>query len=140
MTPASQEIAEIMSFAVLTEQERLRLSELIPLERREQERDGRLAALVACPFKVDDRVLHKSGGSTKRGADARVGVVKRIYTVRGKSCYVTKLSVDWPAPRRINGDGWHRSDVLASAVIPATDTEIERRRGLNRALVARRGY
>lgn len=98
-------------------------------------------AIAASGLAAGSRVLHKSGGSAKRGADARVGVVQRVYAVsKGYGEFVVKASVDWPAPRRINGDGWHRSDVLTSALILATDEEIERRRELNRALVARRGY
>lgn len=92
--------------------------------------------IKACGFTVGSEVLHKSGGSSKRGADARVGIVKRVWA---DSSFRVHLSVDWPAPRRINGDGWHRSDVLASAVISAATEEIERRRSLNRAVNERRG-
>lgn len=144
---AREEVAALMATApaqggMCAEPQRLRLCELIPLERREEEQAGRNTALALCSFTVGDRVLHKSGGSAERGADARVGIVRRVYTVakttRTAHTFVAKLSVDWPAPRRIGGDGWHRSDVLASAVIPATDEEIERRRAINRAIVARR--
>lgn len=120
------------------EEHRLRLTALLPIERQEEEEARHNAALDACPFKVGDRVMHKSGnhGSIRwNGAD--VGVVKAVYTTakttRTAHIRVAKLSVDWPAPCRIGGDGWRRSNVLASAVIPATEEEVERWRALNRA-------
>jgi hypothetical protein len=90
--------------------------------------------IAATGLAVGMAVLHKSGGSTKRGADARRGIVQRIYTVTKQHKIAVRVSVDWPAPNRINGDGWHRSDVLASAIIPATDEEIQRRRAINRSI------
>ena len=92
-------------------------------------------AVNATGLHIGAKVLHKSRGSAKRGADARQGIVKRVYTVYDKNGkLLVKVAVDWPAPRRINGDGWHRSDLLASAVILATDEEVERRRAVNRTL------
>jgi len=90
-------------------------------------------AIMSSNIVVGTKVLHKSGGSAKRGADARQGVVRRVYTVTKKGKPVVKCAVDWPA-NRINGDGWHRSDVLASALVLATDEEVERRRSINRAI------
>lgn len=94
-------------------------------------------AIAATGLTLNAKVLHKSGGSEKRGADARQGIVKHIYTIRKRGTITVRVAVDWPAPNRINGDGWHRSDVLASALVLATDEEVERRRGLNRAINAR---
>lgn len=91
-------------------------------------------AMAACGLVIGASVLHKSAGSAKKGADARVGTVKRIYIARKNGEILVRCSVDWPAPNRINGDGWHRSDVLASALVVATNEEIERRRALNRAI------
>lgn len=67
---------------------------------------------------VNDRVLRR------RGTDARVGIVRSI---RGP-----RADVDWPAPRRINGDGWHCSHIAVSSLIIASDAEVERRRSVNR--------
>lgn len=94
-------------------------------------------AIMSSNIVVGTKVLHKSGGSAKRGADARQGVVRRVYTVTKKGKPVVKCAVDWPAPNRINGDGWHRSDVLASSLVIASVQEVERRRALNRAINAR---
>ncbi len=95
-------------------------------EEHAEEQAKRAAALAACPFAVGDKVLHKSGTDASVG-----GTVKRIYTiekvVERRWVRVARVSVDWPAPHRIGGDGWHRSDVLATAIIPMTDAEIERR-------------
>lgn len=91
-------------------------------------------AIVATGLTINAKVLHKSGGSDKRGADARQGIVKHIYTITKRGAIAVRVAVDWPAPNRINGDGWHRSDVLASALVLATDEEVERRRSINRAI------
>jgi len=91
-------------------------------------------AIAASGLVVGCKVLHRSGGGAKRGADARQGIVRSVYTVTKRGTIAVKVAVDWPAPNRIGGDGWHRSDVLASAVILATDEEIARRRALNRAI------
>lgn len=91
-------------------------------------------AIAKSGLAVGMRVLRKSGGSSKRGADARQGVIRNVYTVSKRDLPLVRCSVDWPAPNRIGGDGWHRSDVLASAIIPATEGEISRRRSLNRSI------
>jgi len=91
-------------------------------------------AIEASGLTAGCKVLHKGGGSAKRGADARIGVVQNVYTVVKRGKITVRAAVDWPAPNRINGDGWHRSDVLASALVLATPEEIERRRSLNRAI------
>lgn len=95
-------------------------------------------------FNVGDRVLHKSGGSAKHGADARVGVVKAVRLVppprqmwHTTTERVPILDIDWPAPNRIGGDGWHRSTIKPAGVILATADEVERRRAINRERNAR---
>lgn len=85
-------------------------------EMQQRQRDAKRAAdqakqqatLGKCPFKAGDRV--------RRGDSSAVGIVRAVYTVPKGHGYVARVSVDWPAPRRINGDGWHRSDVLATSL------------------------
>lgn len=134
---AQDKIDALLALPVLSEEERQLLRSLIPVAQQQARTEARDAALATCAFAVGDRVLHRAKGSAKRGADARAGVVRRVYASEGARGIVAKLSVDWPTPNRIGGDGWHRSDVTASAVILATAEEIERRRALNRVVNAR---
>ncbi len=94
-------------------------------------------AIAATGLTVGASVLRKSAGSEQRGSDARQGVIKHLYTITKRGALAVRAAVDWPAPNRINGDGWHRSDVLASALVLATDEEVERRRQLNREINTR---
>lgn len=73
-----------------------------------------------------DKVLRKAD-KTKRVA---VGIVHRI---NGRYA-----DVDWPAPTRIGGDGWHRSRISLTAIEAATDAEIASRRAAIQASIAER--
>ncbi len=78
-------------------------------EMAQTERAARAALLASCPFKAGDQV---------RRRDGTVGVVQYAFIQTGDSRRPdrVKVAVDWPAPNRIGGDGWHRSTVLASAL------------------------
>lgn len=71
-------------------------------------------------MQAGDRVLRK------RGTDAHIGIIRAIRNDRA--------DVDWPAPRRIGGRGWHRSTIAIASLIPATDEEIQRRRAANKTM------
>lgn len=76
-------------------------------EQRDAEKNARAALLASCPFKVGDRVRRRNGA---------IGIVRYAFVQTGRADRV-KVAVDWPAPHRIGGDGWHRSTVLASALV-----------------------
>lgn len=77
------------------------------------ERDARQQLLRGCPFRAGDQVRRRDGA---------VGTVRYAFVQTGDSRRPdrVKVVVDWPAPQRIGGDGWHRSTVLASSLILAT--------------------
>lgn len=84
------------------------------IEQRTAERDARAALLASCPFTAGDQV---------RRRDGKVGIVRYAFVQRGNSSRPdrVKVAVDWPAPHRIGGDGWHRSNVLASSLMQVSD-------------------
>jgi hypothetical protein len=82
------------------------------VEERNALKDARAAMLANCPFRTGDKVSRRDG---------TVGIVQYAFVQTGNSCRPdrVKVAVDWPAPRRIGGDGRHRSTVLASALTRA---------------------
>jgi len=79
-------------------------------ERQVAEKARRAALVAACPFKAGDRVARRDG---------TIGVVQYVFfqsAIGGQRKEAVKVAVDWPAPQRIGGDGWHRSTVNASAL------------------------
>lgn len=78
-------------------------------ELAQAERDARQQLLSDCPFVPGDQV---------RRRDGTVGTVRYAFVQTGDSVRPdrVKVAVDWPAPHRIGGDGYHHSTVLASAL------------------------
>lgn len=72
-------------------------------ELAQAERDARQQLLTGCSFNAGDQV---------RRRDGTIGIVRHVFIQADR----VKVAVDWPAPHRIGGDGWHRSTVLASAL------------------------
>lgn len=75
----------------------------------QEDKDARAALLASCPFKAGDHVKRRDG---------KVGTVRYAFVQTGNSSRPdrVKVAVDWPAPNRIGGDGWHRSTVLAGSL------------------------
>jgi hypothetical protein len=73
-------------------------------------------------LKVGSEVMRKTGDPAK-------GEIKRIFTgAYGKRQGVVIGEVAWPAPRRINGSGYHTSTIKLSSLIPYSEEEAAKRK------------
>lgn len=68
----------------------------------------------------------------RKGRSLQWGILRRLITVRtpfgAQATTPTHAEVDWHAPRRIGGRGFHRSMLKIEGIVLATDEEREKRR------------
>ena len=83
-------------------------------------------------MQVGDKVMRKA--HYKNPSWYWTGVVKRLYQLRHPSGEIAegqfRAEVAWPAPHRINGNGWHHSMILARSLVVVTEEEIATRKAL----------
>lgn len=75
-------------------------------------------------MQVGDKVL-RTGWSTTQGTITRLITARQPFGAQPTT--PTHAAVDWPAPHRMGGRGFHRSTCKLTALVPATREEMARR-------------